>query len=233
MKLNFIPVITAVVPAVAVHVCYLLAAQSGHVPWCFPYIDSCTSISAVGRKSPESHLFRATIIPTAVFMMIYWRLNYEWFKTLNTHADTQPEHVVLRNYRQYLGDPVCDGIGVHRTGISPAAPSGRNHVLHFHVPGAAHHDPSDRRRCQAAAEAGIGPSISVQGGDLRNGSDTGNGEHIALGTLSGGRRHRRRHRMDGNSFYPRVFFRHLFRLEAERLSSKVHGLRKLVSVHKR
>ncbi len=86
MNLNFIPVITAMVPAVAVHVCYLLAAQSGHVPWCFPYIDSCTSISAVGRKSPESHLFRATIIPTAVFMMMYWRLNYEWFKTLNTRT---------------------------------------------------------------------------------------------------------------------------------------------------
>ncbi len=86
MKLNFIPVVTAVVPAVAVHVCYLLAAQSGHVPWCFPYIDSCTSISAVGRKSPESHVFRAAIIPTAVFMMMYWRLNYEWFKTLNSQT---------------------------------------------------------------------------------------------------------------------------------------------------
>ena len=84
MNLNFIPVITAVVPAVAVHVSYLLAAQMGHVPWCFPYIDSCTSISAVGRNSPESHVFRAAIIPTGVFMMIYWRLSYEWFKTLNT-----------------------------------------------------------------------------------------------------------------------------------------------------
>lgn len=86
MKLNFIPVITAVVPAVAVHVCYLIAAQAGHVPWCFPYLDSCTSISAVGRKSPESLVFRAAIIPTGVFMMIYWRLNYEWFKTLNTRT---------------------------------------------------------------------------------------------------------------------------------------------------
>ena len=86
MKLNFIPVITAVVPAVAVHVCYLMAAQLGHVPWCFPYIDGCTSISAVGRNSPESHVFRAAIIPTAVFMMMYWRLNYEWFKTLNSQT---------------------------------------------------------------------------------------------------------------------------------------------------
>lgn len=84
MNLNFIPVITAVVPAVAVHVCYLLAAQLGHVPWCFPYIDSCTSISAVGRMSPESHLFRAAIITTGVFMLMYWRLNYEWFKTMNS-----------------------------------------------------------------------------------------------------------------------------------------------------
>ncbi len=86
MNLNFIPVITAVVPAVAVHVCYLLAAQMGHVPWCFSYIDSCTSISAVGRNSPESHVFRAAIIPSGVFMMMYWRLNYEWFKTLNSQT---------------------------------------------------------------------------------------------------------------------------------------------------
>lgn len=88
MNLNFIPVITAVLPAVAVNVCYLIAAQRGHVPWCIPYVDSCTSISAVGRDSPESHVFRATIIPTAVFMMIYWRLNYEWFKTLNSQMRT-------------------------------------------------------------------------------------------------------------------------------------------------
>ena len=109
MKLNFIPVITAVVPAVAVHVCYLLAAQSGHVPWCFPYIDSCTSISAVGRKSPESHVFRGAIIPTAVFMMVYWRLNYEWFKTVNSQMP------IRNRSRLYCGIIASIGVILYAT----------------------------------------------------------------------------------------------------------------------
>ncbi len=82
MNFSFVPLITALLPAIGVHVSYLLAAQFGHVPWCFPYIDSCTSISAVGRESPESYIFRASIIPTAIFMMVYWRLSREWLRTL-------------------------------------------------------------------------------------------------------------------------------------------------------
>ena len=84
MRLNFIPLVTALLPAVAVHVCYLLAVHLGHVSWCFPYFPDCVSISAVGRHSPESFVFRAAIIPTAVFMMIYWKLSFEWLKTLGT-----------------------------------------------------------------------------------------------------------------------------------------------------
>lgn len=86
MKLNFIPLVTAILPAVAIHLCYLMAAYSGHVPWCFPYIDGCTSVSATGRQSPESHVFRASIIPTAVLMIIYWKLSYEWLKTLGSRT---------------------------------------------------------------------------------------------------------------------------------------------------
>ncbi len=82
MNLSFVPLISAILPGVAVHLCYLLAAYFGHVPWCFPYIDSCTSISAVGRVSPESYVFRASIIPTAVVMIVYWKLSYEWLKII-------------------------------------------------------------------------------------------------------------------------------------------------------
>lgn len=84
MQLQFIPLVSAMLPAIAVHLCYLLAAHLGHVPWCFPYIDSCTPISAVGRQSPENYIFRASMIPTAVLMMVYWKLSYEWFKTLTS-----------------------------------------------------------------------------------------------------------------------------------------------------
>ena len=82
MRLSFVPLAVALLPLAAIHVCYLLAAHLGHVPWCLPYVDSCTSISATGRESPESHVFRATIMPSAALMLVYWVLVHEWFKTL-------------------------------------------------------------------------------------------------------------------------------------------------------
>ncbi len=82
MRLSFVPVVVALLPLAAIHLCYLLAAHLGHVPWCLPYVDSCTSISAAGRQGPESHVFRATIMSSAVLMLVYWVLVHEWFKTL-------------------------------------------------------------------------------------------------------------------------------------------------------
>ncbi len=82
MRLNFIPLATALLPIVAVHVSYVLTANQGHVTWCVPYFPDCVSISATGRHSPASFVFRAAIIPTAVFMMIYWKLSFEWLRTL-------------------------------------------------------------------------------------------------------------------------------------------------------
>ncbi len=109
MNFSFVPLITALLPAIGVHVSYLLAAQFGHVPWCFPYIDSCTSISAVGRESPESHIFRASIIPTAIFMMVYWRLSCEWLRTLGSHM-TNRNRVML-----YLGLAASIGLILYAT----------------------------------------------------------------------------------------------------------------------
>lgn len=84
MKLKAIPLVTALLPAVAAHLCYLLAAHYGHVSWCFPYFPDCVSISAAGRRAPESVVFRAAMMPAAVLMMIYWRLSSDWLKALGT-----------------------------------------------------------------------------------------------------------------------------------------------------
>ena len=86
MRLKFIPLATALLPAVGVHISHLMAAYQGHVSWCFPYFPDCVSISAIGRHSPEGFVFRATIMPTAVFMMIYWKLSAEWLKTLGAQG---------------------------------------------------------------------------------------------------------------------------------------------------
>lgn len=86
IKLNFVPLLVALLPLSAIHLCYLLAAQAGHVPWCVPYLESCTSISATGRQAPESHVFRAIIIPSAAALMVYWSLVHEWVKALNNRG---------------------------------------------------------------------------------------------------------------------------------------------------
>ncbi len=82
MSLTFVPLITAALPILAINISYLLAASQGHVPWCIPYFEGCTSISATGRQGPEAFVFRGLIVPTAVLLMLYWKLCYEWLKSL-------------------------------------------------------------------------------------------------------------------------------------------------------
>ena len=69
---------SALLPFLAVQASYLLAAQHGSVPWCFPYIDSCTSISATGREGPAAYLFRGAMLPASAFIAMFWWLHWRW-----------------------------------------------------------------------------------------------------------------------------------------------------------
>ena len=42
---------------------YLIAAWYGHVPWCFPPLDGCTTITEIGTHAPESYVFRFGAYP--------------------------------------------------------------------------------------------------------------------------------------------------------------------------
>jgi TRAP-type C4-dicarboxylate transport system permease large subunit len=83
MNVRLIALLTAILPLLAVHGTYLVAASHGQVEWCIPYIDSCTSISATGRNPPASYLFRATMLPSAAIMIVYWWFNYAWLNALH------------------------------------------------------------------------------------------------------------------------------------------------------
>lgn len=82
MNLRLIALLAALLPFAAVHLTWLVAASHGHVDWCNPYLDSCTSISATGRQPPASYLFRATMLPAAVVLALYWWCNYAWLRAL-------------------------------------------------------------------------------------------------------------------------------------------------------
>lgn len=74
----FIAAGCALLPFIAVHSAYLLAANDSFVPWCNPYIDSCTSISATGRRPPASFVFKGVMLPSAMLIAIYWWLQWRW-----------------------------------------------------------------------------------------------------------------------------------------------------------
>lgn len=83
MKVTPIAVLAAVPALIGVHVTYLLSASLQYVDWCIPYLDGCSSISEAGRREPANFVFRATVIPAAVFMMVYWKLVQAWLQSMH------------------------------------------------------------------------------------------------------------------------------------------------------
>ncbi len=67
-----LPLWAAVVPLVTVNICYLVAVGLEHVPACIPYLQGCTSVSSTGRMAPESLIFRAGMLPTALILALFW-----------------------------------------------------------------------------------------------------------------------------------------------------------------
>lgn len=80
--------LTGLMPICTVNITYLMAAWFQHVPACVPYIDGCASISATGRHLPETLVFKLAMIPSAILVMIYWKLAGEWLCLLTGKKDT-------------------------------------------------------------------------------------------------------------------------------------------------
>ncbi|RLQ22115.1 hypothetical protein DWB85_09275 [Seongchinamella sediminis] len=113
MNVRIVALLAALLPFVAVQLTYVLAASHGLVDWCFPYIDSCTSISATGRKPPASYLFRATMLPAAVVLMAYWWLNYSWLGHLQRQRGNSRQWA--NRWMLVLGIVACIGLILYVT----------------------------------------------------------------------------------------------------------------------
>ncbi len=72
MRLSRIAFLLALLPLLTIHLSFLWAASLGHVSWCIPYGPDCTSISSVGRRVPETYLFKTGMIAAVVVMVVYW-----------------------------------------------------------------------------------------------------------------------------------------------------------------
>jgi hypothetical protein len=74
----------ALLPFVTVHVSFLVSAAEGHVGWCFPYWEGCSSISRAGRYGSAYFLFKGGMIPLAVLLVPFWWLNRLWLQSLGS-----------------------------------------------------------------------------------------------------------------------------------------------------
>lgn len=94
MRAAPIALITGLLPLLCIHITYLVAASHGHVDWCNPYWDSCTSISATGRQLPEKLLFKFIMIPAGLVAILFWWIAQQWLQEI---------HQQRSNAMQWLG----------------------------------------------------------------------------------------------------------------------------------
>jgi hypothetical protein len=73
VSLSNLALIVGTLPVIVINLNYLIAASEGSVPWCNPYWDSCTSISATGRHGIAFVFFKVTMLPVAAMYAFYWR----------------------------------------------------------------------------------------------------------------------------------------------------------------
>lgn len=74
--------LVGLLPIVAINLSYVIAAATGSVPACIPYIEGCTSISATGRQPPASWLFKPALYVSALAMGLFWLHADRWLTTL-------------------------------------------------------------------------------------------------------------------------------------------------------
>ncbi|MEQ8952773.1 MAG: hypothetical protein RL120_01475, partial [Gammaproteobacteria bacterium] len=71
-RASILALLLGIVPAIVINLNYLIAASEGIVPWCVPYWEGCTSISATGREGTAFYFFKASMAPLAFIYAWYW-----------------------------------------------------------------------------------------------------------------------------------------------------------------
>jgi hypothetical protein len=76
--LFWLPLACALIPVIAVHVAWWLSLRDGHIPFCIPYLEGCTSISRAARHGLGNHVFQFLMLPCAVLQMLFWASARGW-----------------------------------------------------------------------------------------------------------------------------------------------------------
>lgn len=86
LPLWWLGLVSAALPLVCMHITYVVSALQGHVEWCVPYWDSCTSISRTGRYGASYFIFKGLMIPAAVLGIGLWWLHALWLQQVAPQA---------------------------------------------------------------------------------------------------------------------------------------------------
>ena len=93
MLIRGLPLLVALAPIIGINVAYWIGVDNGVLPSCIPYIDGCTSISSTGRYPPGDRLFRAVMLPQAVFLVFTWYFTVLWLRV--TRPDSRAPTTIL------------------------------------------------------------------------------------------------------------------------------------------
>ena len=80
VDLRRIAVVVWVLSWVGLFASYIVSAQHDHIPSCIPHLAGCTSVSSSGRHGAGFFIFKATMLPAAAFLMVYWVLCGHWLR---------------------------------------------------------------------------------------------------------------------------------------------------------
>ena len=80
VDLRRVAVIVWVLSWIGMFVAYIASVQQDHIPSCIPHLAGCTSVSSAGRHGAGFFIFKATMMPAAVFLMVYWVLCGHWLR---------------------------------------------------------------------------------------------------------------------------------------------------------
>ena len=86
MLVRLLPLLAGLLPLLAAYLAFGIGVIADVLPPCIPFIDGCASISATGRNPPGSYLFRAIMLPHAIFLLMTWYFAVLWIRALDPSA---------------------------------------------------------------------------------------------------------------------------------------------------
>ncbi|MBW0148444.1 hypothetical protein [Marinobacter arenosus] len=86
VRLWWLALAAGLIPMLTIHLTFVVSVLEGHVSFCIPYWDSCTSISKTGRQGTSYFIFKGAMLPAALLGLLFWWFNGRWLRQLGVRS---------------------------------------------------------------------------------------------------------------------------------------------------